>query len=69
LSLGDKPAAKLAIAAMHRLTRGYDSDDMTHELEGQTIRLAKTGELSIVHTGRNFIVRETKHKQVVEVGR
>eukprot|EP01039_Chlorochromonas_danica_P005016 gene5016-5508_t len=69
---GDKSQAKLAIQAMGRLTRGYESDDdaaATSEADRQALRLAKTGEITIAHSGRKFIVRRTARKQIVELGR
>lgn len=52
---------------MGRLTRGVDSDD--DEADHPALRLAKTGEITIVQAGRKFVVRRTARKQIVELGR
>lgn len=68
---GDKQSAKQAIKAMSRLMRGVDSeDDQTpSDAEQQSLRLTKTGEISIAHSGRKYIVRRTARRQIVELGR
>lgn len=57
---------------MNRINRGYDSEDDqagATEADKRAFRMAKTGEVTIVHSGKRYIVRRTARKQIVELGR
>jgi hypothetical protein len=64
---GDKDKAKLALKKMTNLALGYPSDD--EQQEGSSYRLSKMGEISIIQTGKKFLVRKKGKKQTIELGR
>ena len=65
---GDVSLAKEALLSMNQLARGSNSDD---DGDGQSpIRIARSGEVTVVRSGKRFIVRKrTSRSQIIELGR
>ena len=65
---GNVSQAKEALLNMNRLARGNNSDD---DGDGQSpIRIARSGEVTVVRSGKRFIVRKrTSRSQIIELGR
>lgn len=65
-AVGDKVAATRAINAMSRLSHGLESDDEAGE---SCLRIGTIGEVTIVHSGRKYIVRKNHRNHMMEIGR
>lgn len=66
LGTGSLSSAKVAVRRMSRLSRGVDSED---EGDVNAGRIMKTGDITVVRSGRRFIVRKNTRSQIVELGR
>jgi hypothetical protein len=51
---------------MNRLSHGLDPDEFETD---PTFRLGKAGEVTIVYSGRKYIVRKRAKRQIEELGR
>lgn len=63
---GDVAVAKAALRRMNRISRGVDSGD---ENDTNAMRISRSGEVTVVRSGKRFIVRKTARAQIVELGR
>lgn len=66
VAAGDKGAAKIALRSMSRIARGIDSGD---EGDDHAERIMRSGEVTVIRSGKRFIVRRTTRSQIVELGR
>jgi len=51
---------------MSRIQNGLESDDEAGE---SCLRIGSIGEVTIIHSGRKYIVRKSSRKQIIEIGR
>jgi len=67
LGEGDVALAKAALRRMSRLNRGVDSGD--EDDVAAAGRISRSGEITVIRTGKRFIVRKSMRSQIEELGR